>query len=93
MKNINGNDELNNKPMNNYKVEAFWDEIANVWVATSKDVIGLATEAETIELLTTKLRVIIPELLTLNEIIDTNQNTEITWELITHRQELITIAS
>ena len=31
-----------------YKVEAFWDVEAAVWVATSKDVPGLATEAETI---------------------------------------------
>jgi predicted RNase H-like HicB family nuclease len=79
--------------MNTYKVDAFWDETANVWVATSEDVAGLATEAETIELLTAKLRVMITELLTLNEVINTNQNTEIKWELITHRQELITIAS
>ncbi len=79
--------------LNIYKVDAFWDDMAKVWVATSEDVLGLATEADTIELLTDKLRVIIPELLTLNGMMDTNQNTEITWELITNHQELITIAS
>ena len=56
--------------MNTYKVNAFWDDIANVWVATSNDIAGLATEAENIDTLTTKLRIMIPELLTLNDIID-----------------------
>ncbi len=39
-----------------YRVEAFWDAEAAVWVATSEDVPGLATEAETIDL-TRPLRV------------------------------------
>lgn len=34
-----------------YKVEAFWDSEAEVWVATSEDVPGLVTEASTIEVL------------------------------------------
>jgi len=46
-----------------YIVEAFWDDEAKVWVATSDDVPGLATEAETVELLIGKLRVMIPELM------------------------------
>ncbi|WP_375470892.1 DUF1902 domain-containing protein [uncultured Nostoc sp.] len=46
-----------------FKVEAFWDSDAEVWVATSDDVPGLVTEASTIEVLTQKLREIIPELL------------------------------
>ncbi|BAZ13576.1 hypothetical protein NIES4071_54150 [Calothrix sp. NIES-4071] len=50
-------------------VEAFWDSEAEVWVATSEDVPGLVTEAETTELLTSKLQVIIPELLFANEIV------------------------
>ncbi|MFM8330800.1 MAG: DUF1902 domain-containing protein [Candidatus Methylumidiphilus sp.] len=49
--------------MNDYHVTAFWDEDAKVWVATSDDVQGLATEAETVELLLGKLRLMIPELL------------------------------
>ena len=52
--------------MNEYHVSAFWDEEAKVWVATSDDVPGLATEAETVELLLGKLRVMIPELLELS---------------------------
>lgn len=49
-----------------YKVQADWDPEADVWVATSKDVPGLATEASTLELLTRKLRKMIPELLLAN---------------------------
>ena len=49
--------------MKDYTVEATWDDEARVWVATSVDTPGLATEAETVEALTTKLKVIIPELL------------------------------
>ncbi len=49
--------------MNEYHVFAVWDEEAKVWAATSDDVPGLASEAETVELLLTKLRVMIPELL------------------------------
>ena len=47
-------------------VKATWDEEAGVWVATSEDVEGLATEATTLELLREKLMVMIPELLELS---------------------------
>ena len=46
-----------------YQVSAFWDEEAAVWVATSEDVPGLATEADTIEALSQKLRDMVPDLL------------------------------
>ncbi len=49
-----------------FKVQAFWDSEAEVWVATSEDVPGLATEASTIEVLMQKLREMIPELILLN---------------------------
>ncbi|MHC5936209.1 DUF1902 domain-containing protein [Nostoc sp.] len=52
-----------------FKVQAFWDKDAEVWVATSEDVPGLATEAFSMEILTQKLRVMIPELIVLNGII------------------------
>ena len=38
-----------------YFVRAEWDGEAKVWVATSDDVPGLATEAETMEELSKKL--------------------------------------
>ena len=47
-------------------VKAEWDDEAQVWVATSDDVPGLATEARTVESLVEKLKVIIPELLEAN---------------------------
>ncbi len=43
-------------------VKAFWDKEAGVWVATSDDVPGLVTEAETSEELIGKLRGLILEL-------------------------------
>ncbi|MBW4509712.1 MAG: DUF1902 domain-containing protein [Scytonematopsis contorta HA4267-MV1] len=54
---------------NKFKVQAFWDSEAEVWVATSEYVPGLATEASTMEALTQKLRIIIPELIGLNNIV------------------------
>jgi len=47
-------------------IRAEWDAEAGVWVATSDDVPGLATEAETLEALSTKLDSLVPELLDAN---------------------------
>ena len=47
-------------------IRAEWDAEAGVWVATSDDVPGLATEAETLEALSTKLEMMVPELLEAN---------------------------
>ena len=44
-------------------VSASWDDEAKVWVAESDDVQGLVTEADTLDALLAKLRVLIPELL------------------------------
>jgi predicted RNase H-like HicB family nuclease len=74
-----------------YKVEAFWDSEVRVWVAESPDVPGLATEADTIECLTNKLKQMIPELLKLNNLVPANYMGDIAFELTSHRQELIQI--
>ncbi|GJD22273.1 Domain of unknown function DUF1902 [Rivularia sp. IAM M-261] len=74
-------------------IEAFWDSEAEVWVATSEDVPGLVTEAETIELLSSKLRVMIPELIFANEIVPIDYTGSINFQLISQRQELIEVAS
>ena len=66
-------------------VRAEWDEEAGVWVATSDDVPGLATEAVTMEDLIEKLRVIIPELLMAN---NTAFEDEVPFEIITRRIEV-----
>jgi Domain of unknown function (DUF1902) len=76
-----------------YKIDAFWDSEAGVWVAESDDVPGLVTEADTIEALTAKLRKMIPELLFLNNIVAAEYVGNITFELVSHRQELIQVAS
>jgi hypothetical protein len=49
-----------------YVINASWDVEAKVWVATSDDVPGLATEARDVDVLIKKLRVMIPELLEAN---------------------------
>jgi predicted RNase H-like HicB family nuclease len=53
---------------NSVRVTAIWDPEAGVWVATSDDVPGLATEAESLRELEAKLKVMIPELLKENGI-------------------------
>lgn len=47
-------------------VKAVWDEEAKVWVVSSDDVPGLATEAPTWDKLIPKLQTMIPELLDAN---------------------------
>ena len=66
-------------------IRAEWDEEAIVWVATSDDVPGLATEAVTMEDLIEKLKAMIPELLMAN---DTVVEDEVPFEIITRRFEL-----
>jgi hypothetical protein len=76
-----------------YKIDAVWDPDAEVWVATSEDNLGLATEASTIELLTQKLRQLIPELIQLNQLLPLDFQGSIGFELISHRQESIQLAA
>lgn len=47
-------------------VRATWDDEAKVWVATSNDISGLATEADSMDALVKKLQLMIPELLDAN---------------------------
>jgi len=66
-----------------YHVHSDWDPDAEVWVATSDDVPGMATEAPTIEALTEKLRTLIPELLEANQLLSGEQPDAIAFELTT----------
>jgi predicted RNase H-like HicB family nuclease len=75
-----------------FHVDAVWDPEAGVWVATSEDVPGLATEAVTIEALTEKLRILIPELLEANNVLP-GQTGTLAFELTSHREESLTLAS
>ena len=65
-------------------IRAEWDEEARVWVATSDDVPGLATEGNNLEGLIEKLKVIIPELLDANGI---SREYEVPFEILTRRFE------
>ena len=73
-------------------MQADWDPEAEAWVATSDDVPGLATEAETIERLTEKLRTLIPELLEANRV-PSDSGQEVVFELTSHLQESVRLAS
>jgi Domain of unknown function (DUF1902) len=53
--------------MREAKVHAEWDPDAQVWVASSEEIRGLATRADTLEALVSKLQTIVPELLELNK--------------------------
>ena len=61
-------------------VAAFWDDAAKVWVATSDDVPGLATEAGSVEALIEKLKRMIPELLDANGYADSDD--EVPFQLL-----------
>lgn len=78
--------------MKTLHVEAHWDPEANVWCATS-DILGLATEAPTLEDLSAKLRIIIPELLEANHLLDDTRLDEVSYQLTSYRQEQIPLAS
>lgn len=69
------------------QVKAFWDAEASVWVAQSKDVSGLITEAETMENLVEKLQVMIPELLEANGMLADKGNAAIPFHLLSERTE------
>jgi len=66
-------------------IRAEWDEEARVWVATSDDVPGLATEEDTFEALIEKLKIIIPELLDANGY---NKEYVVPFEVLTRRFEI-----
>ncbi len=72
-------------------VNAEWDPEAKVWVATSDDVPGLVTEAETVEALAEKLSVMIPELLEANGTLAGSAVRQVPINLIAHREQLISL--
>ena len=64
-------------------VNAAWDAEAMVWVASSGDLPGLLTEADSLEKLQQKLAVLIPELLEANGVLADNDIRTIPINLIT----------
>ncbi|WP_045217760.1 DUF1902 domain-containing protein [Desulfonatronovibrio magnus] len=73
---------MNTKPL---FVRAEWDNEAMLWVATSDDVPGLATESDTLENLVQKLKIVIPELLEANGV---DLSKETPFELLSRRFEI-----
>ena len=73
---------MNKRP---YFIRAEWDEETKVFVASSDDVPGLATEGETLEGLIEKLKIMIPELLEANGV---DFGLETSFEVFTRRFEI-----
>jgi predicted RNase H-like HicB family nuclease len=69
-------------------VHCAWDAKAKVWVATSDDVPGLATGADTLDDLVQKLKVVIPELLEANGLLPADESGDIPFAIIAERHEL-----
>ena len=76
-----------------FHIQASWDPEVGVWVATSDDVPGLATEASTVEALAAKLHVMVPELLEANHLLEGERADEISFEMTSQRQEWVRRAS
>jgi predicted RNase H-like HicB family nuclease len=77
--------------MSPYRIKAEWDSEAEVWVASSEDVPGLAAGADTFEALVDKLKVVVPELLEENGLLATGTSDvsfEITAERIEHAKRV-----
>lgn len=76
-----------NKP---YFIRAEWDCEAQVWVASSDDVPGLVTEADTVEALDTKLQTLVPELLEANGCLPSGDSIQV--ELFARRFSIAPVA-
>ena len=72
--------------MQPYTIKAEWDREAGVWVASSDDVPGLATGADTFEELIAKLKVVVPELLDENGLLAAGDD-EVPFAVIAERIE------
>jgi predicted RNase H-like HicB family nuclease len=70
-----------------YAVRCTWDSEAEVWVAESDDVPGLATGADTLDALVDKLKVVIPELLEANGQLAPGDSSDIPFVVVAERQD------
>jgi predicted RNase H-like HicB family nuclease len=74
-----------------HQVVAEWDEDARVWAASSEDVPGLATGADTFEDLIEKLKIVIPELLVENGLLPAGTDS-VPFAIKAERSELAPVA-
>ena len=77
--------------MTPYQVIVEWDGDARVWVASSDDVPGLATGADTFEELIAKLKIVIPELLVENGLLPAGTES-VPFAIKAERSELAPVA-
>ena len=49
-----------------YRIRFFWDDEAAVWIATSQDVPGLVLESGSFDALVERVRIAVPELVSMN---------------------------
>jgi predicted RNase H-like HicB family nuclease len=75
-----------------YHVNVEWDDEGQVWVASSDDVPGLATGADTFEALVQKLKVVIPELLIENGLLPAGAEDAVPFEIRAERTEYAHVA-
>jgi predicted RNase H-like HicB family nuclease len=73
-----------------FEVRAIWDAEARVWVATSNDIPGLATEAESYDRLIERVLLIAPELLEENSVPSTQAKRAI--RFVAERNEALAAA-
>jgi predicted RNase H-like HicB family nuclease len=74
-----------------YRIIVEWDDEAQVWVASSDDVPGLATGADTFEDLIAKLKIVIPELLVENGLLPAGTDS-VPFAIKAERTELAPVA-
>ena len=74
-------------PEYSYTVRAEWDAESSTWVATSEDVPGLVTGADTLEELVEKLRVLVPEMLEANGVLPADAAAKAGFKVIAERVE------
>ncbi|MBT8580096.1 DUF1902 domain-containing protein [Polynucleobacter paneuropaeus] len=68
-----------------FLIRAEWDSDASIWSATSDDVLGLATEADSIDILFNKLSSMVPELILLNKL---TEQPEIVYEVLARKSSV-----
>jgi hypothetical protein len=71
--------------MAEYKVNFFWDEVADIWVATSEEIPGLVLESGSLDALMERVRHAAPELLELNS----SPEGDFTLHFFSERSELV----
>lgn len=74
-----------------YVVHAEWDAEANYWYVSDSNVPGLATGADSVPELLVKLRVMVPELITLNGLTEPFEG-DVPFELFARYQETMRLS-